>query len=216
MIGWGRLLRSVERLFYVGFYYYLLRARRGWSLQLAIGAIVAYDLIRIPATMFWSISAATDSGLSDLALVPASIWIDVLIIRRAIQGFRDARLVAVPELIGDLFGLAVTAVSYMDRLGWSSDALSSVVFFMWRRPFPIMVGQLVEILFLLAILAILIWRFTRTSLQEERMAGELEAARSVQQVLIPERSPANLTEACRLPQSRNPVISGDFIRRPHP
>jgi sigma-B regulation protein RsbU (phosphoserine phosphatase) len=183
------LLRSAERLCYVGFYYYLLRGRRGWSLQLAIGAIVAYDLIRIPATMFWSISPATDSGLSDLALLPAAIWIDVLVIRRAIQGFRDARLVAVPELIGDLFGLGVTAVSYTDRLGWSSDAVSSVVFFMWLRPFPIMVGQIVPFLFLLAMLAILIWRFARTSLQEERMAGELEAARSVQQVLIPEEIP---------------------------
>jgi hypothetical protein len=184
------LLRSAESLFYVGFYYYLLRGRRGWTLQLAIGAVVAYDLIRIPAIMLWSISAATDSGLSDLALLPASIWIDVLVIRRAIQGFRDARLVAVPQLIGDLFGLAVSAVGITDRLGWSNNALSSVVFFMWQRPFPIMIGQLVPFFFLLAMLAILIRRFTQTSLQEERMAGELEAARSVQQVLIPEELPA--------------------------
>ena len=118
------------------------------------------------------------------------------------------------KLIGDLFGLAVTAVSYTDRLGWSNDALSSVVFFMWQRPFPIMIGQLVPFLFLLAMLAILIRRFTRTSLEEERMAGELEAARSVQQVLIPETSPSfrgSRARVCTGPRAKWAAIFFRFL-----
>jgi hypothetical protein len=206
------LLRSAEQLCYVGFYYYLLRGRRGWSFYLAIGAIVAYDIIRIPAIMLWSISAATDSVLGDLALLPASIWIDLLVIRRAIQGFRDARLVAFPQLFGDLFGLAVTAVSYTDRLGWPSDALSSFVFFVWQRPFPIMIGQLVEFLFLLAMLAIMIRRFAHTSLHEERMAGELEAARSVQQVLVPNEIPEIAGFSVEAVYKPAGEVGGDFFQ----
>ena len=56
-------------------------------------------------------------------------------------------------------------------------------------PFPISVLTVCEFLTQCAILGILINRFARTRRDEERMSAELEAARTVQQVLIPEEIP---------------------------
>jgi serine phosphatase RsbU (regulator of sigma subunit) len=56
-------------------------------------------------------------------------------------------------------------------------------------PFPISVPSICEVLFLVGMLAIFLHRFTRTSLQEEGHRRELESARVVQQVLIPEAIP---------------------------
>jgi serine phosphatase RsbU (regulator of sigma subunit) len=42
---------------------------------------------------------------------------------------------------------------------------------------------------MIAMIAILIYRFARRSQHEERLAGELEAARTVQQILVPEDIP---------------------------
>jgi serine phosphatase RsbU (regulator of sigma subunit) len=46
-----------------------------------------------------------------------------------------------------------------------------------------------DLLFVVGMVAILVHRFTRTRQHEERFTAELEAARTVQQVLIPDRLP---------------------------
>ena len=58
-----------------------------------------------------------------------------------------------------------------------------------QNPFPIDLVHVTNALFLLAVFAILILRFTRTRSAEERFAGEVQAARNVQQYLIPEHLP---------------------------
>jgi stage II sporulation SpoE-like protein len=204
-------LHSADQLLYVGFYYYLLRARRGWSFWLGIGAVVAFDLFQIPVYMYWPISVAALVALDHLAYLPSTLWIDVLVIRRAIQGFRDARLVVVPQLANDLFSLAATAVVIADRMAWSNEA-SSFVYYFWDRPFPFYTGDIVSLLFLLAMLAILIRRFTRTSLHEERLASEMESARTVQHVLIPEEIPAVPGFAIQAVYKPASEVGGDFFQ----
>jgi serine phosphatase RsbU (regulator of sigma subunit) len=61
-------------------------------------------------------------------------------------------------------------------------------------------------------LAILIYRFSRTSAQEERMAGELSAAQAVQSILIPEeipKLPGFAIESVYRPASQ---VGGDFFQ----
>ena len=66
--------------------------------------------------------------------------------------------------------------------------------------------------FLLAMLAILINRFARTRREEQRIVGELEAARGVQSLLIPATPPITpgfLVESVYLPASE---VGGDFFQ----
>jgi phosphoserine phosphatase RsbU/P len=204
-------LNSAEQLLYVGFYYYLLRARRGWSFWLGIGAVVAFELFQISVYMHWQISVAALVTLNHLAYLPSTVWIDVLVIRRALQGFRDARLVVFPQLVSDLFMLGGAVAAFADRMGWSNER-NSLVYYRWQRPFPFFTGDIVALLFLLAMLAILIRRFTRTSLHEERLAGEMESARTVQQVLIPEEIPAVPGFAIQAVYKPASEVGGDFFQ----
>jgi serine phosphatase RsbU (regulator of sigma subunit) len=82
----------------------------------------------------------------------------------------------------------------------------------WQKPFPISINDVTALLFLLAMVAILIRRFARTSLKEERMAGELEAARTVQHVLIPEEIPAVPGFAIQAVYKPASEVGGDFFQ----
>jgi hypothetical protein len=54
-----------------------------------------------------------------------------------------------------------------------------------RWPFPFSIQDVTDMLMLLAVLAVLPLRFARSRRDEERLAAEMESARTVQQVLIP-------------------------------
>jgi hypothetical protein len=196
----------------IAFYFYLLRARRGWFLWLAVGSLLAYPILQIWVYASWPVSVATLNIGLQLALLPGTLWVDVLLIRRAIQGFPDARLVIVPQLISDLWSLTYGASWIAFQLGWSQREYSYVLDRGWQEPFPTSMTDVVGMLFLLAMLAILVRRFARTSLHEERLANELEAARTVQHVLIPEEIPAVpgfAIEAVYKPASE---VGGDFFQ----
>jgi serine phosphatase RsbU (regulator of sigma subunit) len=81
-----------------------------------------------------------------------------------------------------------------------------------HKPFPILYSQAADFVFLLAVFFILILRFTRTRSQEERFAGEVQAARSVQQYLIPEHlpnTPGLIIESVYRPARE---VGGDFFQ----
>jgi serine phosphatase RsbU (regulator of sigma subunit) len=56
-------------------------------------------------------------------------------------------------------------------------------------PIPIPAINLADLLVQVSLLAVLVLRFARTRRNEERISSELEAARAVQQVLVPEDTP---------------------------
>ena len=81
-----------------------------------------------------------------------------------------------------------------------------------NHPFTIELLQVVDALFLLSILAILILRFTRTRSQEEQYAIEFDAARNVQQILLPAERPQTpgLHIECEYRPARE--VGGDFFQ----
>jgi serine phosphatase RsbU (regulator of sigma subunit) len=85
-------------------------------------------------------------------------------------------------------------------------------FVLTSRPFPIYAGHAVDALFLLAVFAILILRFTRTRGEEERFAAEVQAAQEVQQYLIPAQLPQ--TPGFRIESEYRPAreVGGDFFQ----
>jgi phosphoserine phosphatase RsbU/P len=136
-------------------------------------------------------SPATSTSLRILFDLPIAAYILVLLFRRALAGSRDARLLFVPTVL--LYGTGILGglLLFMFQLGWWSQVLSSInQWNVFETPFPIPLQVFVQLIFVVALLAFLIRRFAGSRAQEERYSAELEAARTLQHVLIPETLPS--------------------------
>lgn len=136
-------------------------------------------------------SPATSTSLRVLFDLPIEAFILVLLFRRALAGSRDARLLFVPTVL--LYGTGILGglVLFMFQLGWWSRVLASVnQWNVFETPFPVPLQVFVQLIFVVALLAFLIRRFASSRAQEERYSADLEAARTLQQVLIPETLPS--------------------------
>jgi hypothetical protein len=175
-------------IFYVSF----LKQPRGWPFWSSIGTAIFGNLLFIPALMGW-MSLQMWVPLIFLASIPLMACQFPLIYKPARRGSLDARLLLGP--FGLQWGVFLGGGLLMG-LGLSGHAGSLPEFWLakWEQlfhwPFPISVPEITDFLGVISILAILILRFARTRRDEERFKGEFEAARAVQQVLIPEEIPA--------------------------
>ncbi|UWZ86892.1 PP2C family protein-serine/threonine phosphatase [Occallatibacter riparius] len=134
-----------------------------------------------------------------------------------IQGFRrghpDARLLLIPVLLNTI-------------ANWINDALWAIATrggtwivpyrTFWNRtfswPFNFGLYELSIAILLLAILAVVVLRFARSRREEEHMRGELEAARAVQQVLIPDAIPTIPEFAIESVYKPAGEVGGDFFQ----
>jgi phosphoserine phosphatase RsbU/P len=145
-----------------------------------------------------------------LILVPVAILLPILLLLWYRRGNREAGWLILPSL------LPAATVSTFD-LGTLS------IFFGWRRfdfldnaiqfgPVPVQPGDIGDLLFLLAIAVVMFFRFTRVSREQARAAGELGAAREIQQRLVPATLPALAgydLETAYLPAEE---VGGDFYQ----
>ncbi|HLI75550.1 MAG TPA: SpoIIE family protein phosphatase [Acidobacteriaceae bacterium] len=140
---------------------------------------------------------------------PVYAWILYVVLQRARQRWPDAHLLAIPVAL-----LLATAFYYqliftIRTFGHPGAA----------RYYPILRGSFFadlkdfgEIFFLLAVVLILGNRFARTRREAERTASELEAARAVQRVLVPEALPS--TPGLTIAAVYHPAeqVGGDFFQ----
>jgi len=114
------------------------------------------------------------------------VWILYVLLDRAWRGNLDAHLLLVPTVLDLGYYLADNLAIVLNQAGWT--AMPRVLEVpLPLPPFTVQTGILLHLVFLLALLVFLIRRFTLARRQEERMAGEFEAARQVQQVLLPDQ-----------------------------
>lgn len=179
-----KFLEGAKVVSTIFFYGDLLGAKRNWSFWLALSCSSLFAL-----TVFIDAWTSIQALAMEVALfLPFSIWAIALVLRRAMQGRLDARLLLLPILAAQLAGTMYIVVDIASSYGrmqgmpeWFTNSLE------W--PFAISGDDLVDALFLIAMLAILIYRFARTRLHEQAFQREREAARTVHQVLIPEEIP---------------------------
>jgi sigma-B regulation protein RsbU (phosphoserine phosphatase) len=204
-------------LAFLAFLYVVLRGRRSLLLYLGILGNVFYLawLLSSSFTQFGYEHHNSLPFLINAAALPSAIWIIALVTRRAIQGSFDARLLLVPVLayegITSLNDFAVTAL----RIGWHYDLLTIGDVTVFSEPFRVTVYSLVDLLFMLAMLVILINRFIHTRREQDRFTAELEAARSVQRLLLPSEvpdTPGFVIESVYLPAQE---VGGDFFHVAH-
>ena len=180
---------------FISFYRHLMKADRDWSYWCTTTCLWAAMAINVAGFTPWALSKPNWMPFFWfpavlLLQVPFYFWILNLLIRKAIQGRADALLLLLSNAPG-LLGLYAAFVHYVAKpaLGWNLGAMD------WysnttQWPFPASVDNFGSFLLMLTMFGILVYRFTRTSLEEEEHKHEIEAARIVQQVLIPDAIPA--------------------------
>jgi len=176
--------------------------------------LVLVAVSAFPAVFYWPgwMSVPASAALQLACLLPAAVWIFWLLVKRALSGNLDARILLLPTLLDVGFYVADNLAIVFAQAGWTK--LPRVLELpLPLPPFTMQAGILLHLFFLLAMLIFLILRFTRARRREVWLAGEFEAARQVQQVLLPDKldqCPGFEVECIYQPADE---VGGDFFQQ---
>ncbi|HEX3986741.1 MAG TPA: SpoIIE family protein phosphatase [Acidobacteriaceae bacterium] len=158
----------------------------------------------------WS-SIGIAYSLQLACLLPAFLWILVGLIAASVRGDASARLLLVPAAL--LYGLQIvdSVVRISWELGWQR-VWPSLQINVLERPFPLYAAHVIEDIFVLSLLMFLVRRFSLARREEARLAGEIDAARSIQALLVPSAAPE--TPGFRVDSMYRPAseVGGDFYQ----
>jgi hypothetical protein len=196
------------------FFATLLRLRRGRLFWSAIGSAMFAGLMYVPVVMEW-MSVTMWLPVIFFSFFPFIVCMLLMLSLAARHGNLDARLLLGP--FGLQYGV-VLANGLLQGLDASGHGGPVVAFWagkfqqLFTRPFPISVQNATDFLFQISLLAILVLRFARSRRDEERFKSELEAARTVQQVLVPEEIPSIPGLDLKCVYKPAGEVSGDFFQ----
>jgi hypothetical protein len=205
-------------LCFLAFLFYICGRHRTW-LYWAVAAWALVDLgLLLSAVKEW-IYLHTWWATVTIMEIPYVLFAFLLVIKGVRRGNPDARLLLIPVGLNFSVQLLTSGRSavpwgWLSKVPWLRDTSAS---FLGTRsvlswPFPITISELILTSIQFSILGILILRFARSRRDEERMTSELEAARAVQQVLIPEEIPAIPGFALECIYKPAGQVSGDFFQ----
>jgi hypothetical protein len=194
------------------FFVTLMGQRKGRLYWIAAASALIPVFALFPLEMGWINDANASLGGTILDLV-YGICVPALLYRGASRGNLEARLLLVPftlsfsiNVIGDLFALpGVGTRPWMNML---TGQLRHIINF----PFPMSAFNLAGNLAMFSVIAVLILRYARSRKDEERLASELEAARAVQHVLIPDELPAISGYQLECVYKPAGQVGGDFFQ----
>ena len=176
------------------------RTRRNWPIWIVQGfMLIAPLLFMFTLTMVgYRFMLVIGLGL----FLAAEIACFVSAYRR---GVAESRLLLIPALAAQVLNLAWgAATAYPNVVPWRDEFRFGVI--------GISVNYLGYMLFCLGIAAVVLYRFIRVARDEAHAAGELEAARTVQQVLVPEHIPTIPGFAIEAVYHPAGQVGGDFYQ----
>ncbi|MGC2638511.1 MAG: PP2C family protein-serine/threonine phosphatase [Acidobacteriaceae bacterium] len=176
----------------------------------------AYELALLSGLVFatlagFGVTGSTAYFLIEAFLVlPAALLLPVLLFLWYRKGNREAGWLILPSLLP----AAITSVFDIGTVsiytGWGKlDFLDNPI---PLGPVSLQLSDLGNLLFLVAIVIVIFFRFTRVSREQARGAAELDAAREMQRRMVPLRLPEVIgysIEAAYLPASE---VGGDFYQ----
>jgi sigma-B regulation protein RsbU (phosphoserine phosphatase) len=167
-------------------------------------------LVLIPPEFTGALSNAIYVGVEALIILPAALLLPVLLLVWYRQGNREAGWLILPSLLP-------AAAEVVSDIGTASIDVSWGKADFLANPIPIgpvslQVNDIGDFLFVLAIGVVMFFRFTRVSREQSRVAAELEAAREIQQRLVPAKLPQ--IEAYQIETAYFPAqeVGGDFYQ----
>jgi phosphoserine phosphatase RsbU/P len=184
------------------------RVTRGWRIFQVL--LVAYPVgLLLPAWLGYLSRGLYDIGEITL-LVPAALGMPILLLLWVRRGSREAGWIMLPSLLA-LMTIAIADVGIVGGyLGLPRiAAIGTPLTF---GPFAVQIFEFADLLFVLAIGIVMFFRFTRVSREQARSAAELDAAREIQQRLVPlslPEVPGYSIEAAYLPAEE---VGGDFYQ----
>jgi len=201
------LLVYVYTILQIEFTFSFVGKRPGRALRIYQGLLL---LPWILAGLCWTGRFPSDTyALIEAAItIPAAILLTTLLLVWYRRGNREAGWLIFPSLLpltaDALFDLGYASIV----LGWRRfnflDSLIPVGLLRFQPP------DLANLLFLIAIAVVMFFRFTRVSREQAHAAAEFEAARAVQQRLVPPATdiPGFRIESAYLPAAQ---VGGDFF-----
>lgn len=145
-----------------------------------------------------------------VALVPAALAIPALLFFWHRRGNRETRWLILPSLAPAVGVILGNATQFGGPLGWNLDFFSRPVL-LWEVA-PLFLNDICNAIFLLAIGAVMLVRFTSLNWEQARVSAELSAAREMQRQLVPEFPPSLpgfCFDAAYLPAAE---VGGDFYQ----
>jgi hypothetical protein len=209
-IAWG-VLFTLASLFQLKFYVVFLRQRYGWLFRGAIFFLLAAQSLRLLGNF------TRVSGMAALANDLCSPLMQICVLGMLWIGARRRTFGALLLLVAYCASFSADAASFVSGIPffaashWASvTRLFINQTFNW--PFPISAYNLTGDFEMFAVVMILVLSYARSRRDEERLESELEAARTVQKILIPHEVPAIpgfQVEAVYKPASQ---VGGDFFQ----
>jgi phosphoserine phosphatase RsbU/P len=204
------LVQSAALFAALAFFSVVLRAPRSRTWWL-VAALLFLSPLTVFLYFFQISSVGIASLVQTLAVLPATFWILVTLLKRALQRDRDALILLVPTLLWQGFPFIDSILVITWQLGWQRWA-AHWTFPLLTKPFVLMPGPAVGTIFIFALLLFLIRRFSLARQEETRLSSELESAHSIQSLLFPAKPPVTpgfAIESVYLPASE---VGGDFFQ----
>jgi sigma-B regulation protein RsbU (phosphoserine phosphatase) len=166
----------------------VLKIRHGFLWNVIFVLAMASPIFNVFYWPGW-LSAAAGGLIQVFCLLPSSVWMLVILTTGAWRRDPNARLLLLPIFLVQGLWVTDNVTIALNQFGLPIEARIMETPFI-VAPFTMHPALLAELLFLLAMLAFLIRRFTIARRREERWEGALEAARQVQNLLLPEAIPS--------------------------
>jgi phosphoserine phosphatase RsbU/P len=125
-------------------------------------------------------------------------------------GRKEAGVMVLPFFLAATADSADSVLDFMAYKHWLPEKFASHKFYF--GPIEYGTGTVAYVVFLLSLIAVILYRFVHISQEEQRSAAEISAARSVQALLIPTQLPSNrnfMLESAYLPVNG---VGGDFFQ----
>jgi phosphoserine phosphatase RsbU/P len=152
--------------------------------------------------------------LFQILAVSAEVLFCVLVTALLFQAWRGGRkeagVMVVPFFLAATADSADSLLDFMAFKHWLPDTFASHKFYFGPMEFG--TGTVAYTVFLLSLIAVILYRFVHISQEEQKSAAEISAAKSVQALLIPTQLPSNknfMLESAYLPVHG---VGGDFFQ----
>lgn len=183
------------------------RVNRAWRLYEGLlllgvpGAVLCATRVLTNNVYFFFESAVT---------LPAAIALPFVLLYWSRRGNHEARWLIAPSLFPAAGVVFTNLPQFAGGLGWDVSTLTKPLY-LWRDVllYPY---DLADLVFLLAIGVVMFFRFSRMAGEQARTAAEMNAAREIQQQLVPAALPA--LPGCALDAVYLPAaeVGGDFYQ----
>jgi phosphoserine phosphatase RsbU/P len=180
---------------------------RGWR---GYEALLVLGLVPAVMTQTGRLSSSTYISIQALLILPAALILPVLLLVWYRRGNREAGWLVLPSL----FPAAATAAFDVGTVsifsGWGKlDSLTNPIS---MGPISLQLADVGDFLFVLAIVVVMFFRFTRVSREQIRVAAELSAAREIQRRLVPAELPQIPGYALAAAYFPADEVGGDFYQ----